>query len=120
MPTEPLIAVFIDYENLAIGVRQMRKGPFWFRGTADAVYQNLELIFDEKPDNVCVFGGDHIYKMDVNAMMQFHLDTDADLTIATIPVKATDGAIVSARTFAGSNALKPLCPPKNNSPRGLL
>jgi glucose-1-phosphate adenylyltransferase len=69
---------------------QMRKGPFWFRGTADAVYQNLELIFDESPDNVCVFGGDHIYKMDVNAMMQFHLDHDADLTIATIPVPAAE------------------------------
>jgi glucose-1-phosphate adenylyltransferase len=69
---------------------QMRKGPFWFRGTADAVYQNLELIFDERPDNVCVFGGDHIYKMDVNAMMQFHLDSDADLTIATIPVPAAE------------------------------
>ncbi|MCM2315944.1 MAG: glucose-1-phosphate adenylyltransferase [Thermoanaerobaculia bacterium] len=65
---------------------QMRKGPFWFRGTADAVYQNLELIFDEKPTHVCVFGGDHIYKMDIAQMMDFHLDTDADLTIATIPV----------------------------------
>lgn len=65
---------------------QMRKGPFWFRGTADAVYQNLELIFDERPEQVCVFGGDHIYKMDVNHMMQNHLDIDADLTIATIPV----------------------------------
>ena len=65
---------------------QMRKGPFWFRGTADAVYQNLELIFDERPEQVCVFGGDHVYKMDVNHMLQFHLDNDADLTIATIPV----------------------------------
>lgn len=65
---------------------QMRKGPFWFRGTADAVYQNLELIFDERPTNVCVFGGDHIYKMDVNQMMEVHLDRDADLTLATIPV----------------------------------
>jgi glucose-1-phosphate adenylyltransferase len=65
---------------------QMRKGPFWFRGTADAVYQNLELIFDERPEQVCVFGGDHIYKMDVNHMMQYHLERDADLTIATIPV----------------------------------
>ncbi|HVS33368.1 MAG TPA: glucose-1-phosphate adenylyltransferase [Thermoanaerobaculia bacterium] len=65
---------------------QMRKGPFWFRGTADAVYQNLELIFDESPDLVCVFGGDHIYKMDVNQMLREHLATDADLTIATIPV----------------------------------
>jgi glucose-1-phosphate adenylyltransferase len=65
---------------------QMRKGPFWFRGTADAVYQNLELIFDEQPDVICVFGGDHIYKMDVNQMLQEHIANEADLTIATIPV----------------------------------
>jgi glucose-1-phosphate adenylyltransferase len=65
---------------------QMRKGPFWFRGTADAVFQNLELIFDEQPEYVCVFGGDHIYKMDVNQMLVEHLEKDADLTIATIPV----------------------------------
>jgi glucose-1-phosphate adenylyltransferase len=65
---------------------QMRKGPFWFRGTADAVFQNLELIFDEQPEVICVFGGDHIYKMDVNQMLQEHLTKDADLTIATIPV----------------------------------
>jgi glucose-1-phosphate adenylyltransferase len=69
---------------------QMRKGPFWFRGTADAVYQNLELIFDERPEQVCVFGGDHIYKMDVNQMMNFHLEMDADLTIATIPVHVSE------------------------------
>ncbi len=67
---------------------QMRKGPFWFRGTADAVFQNLELIFDEEPEYVCVFGGDHIYKMDVNQMLQEHIANDADLTIATIPVPA--------------------------------
>jgi len=69
---------------------QMRKGPFWFRGTADAVFQNLELIFDEKPEYVCVFGGDHIYKMDVNQMLQEHVANDADLTIATIPVPVSD------------------------------
>jgi len=69
---------------------QMRKGPFWFRGTADAVYQNLELIFDERPEHVCVFGGDHIYKMDVNQMLEMHLDRDADLTIATIPVPVSE------------------------------
>jgi glucose-1-phosphate adenylyltransferase len=69
---------------------QMRKGPFWFRGTADAVFQNLELIFDEKPDYICVFGGDHIYKMDVNQMLQEHIDRDADLTIATIPVPVSE------------------------------
>jgi glucose-1-phosphate adenylyltransferase len=69
---------------------QMRRGPFWFRGTADAVYQNLELIFDEQPDHVCVFGGDHIYKMDVLQMLEYHLDTNADLTIATIPVPLSE------------------------------
>ena len=69
---------------------QMRKGPFWFRGTADAVFQNLELIFDEQPEYVCVFGGDHIYKMDVNQMLQEHLANDADLTIATIPVPVAE------------------------------
>jgi glucose-1-phosphate adenylyltransferase len=69
---------------------QMRKGPFWFRGTADAVFQNLELIFDEQPEYVCVFGGDHIYKMDVNQMLQEHIDNEADLTIATIPVPVTE------------------------------
>ncbi|MEO8380076.1 MAG: glucose-1-phosphate adenylyltransferase [Acidobacteriota bacterium] len=69
---------------------QMRRGPFWFRGTADAVFQNLELIFDEQPEYVCVFGGDHIYKMDVNQMLQHHIENDADLTIATVPVPASD------------------------------
>jgi glucose-1-phosphate adenylyltransferase len=69
---------------------QMRKGPFWFRGTADAVFQNLELIFDDRPEYVCVFGGDHIYKMDVNQMLEEHLSNEADLTIATIPVPANE------------------------------
>ncbi|MBI1839527.1 MAG: glucose-1-phosphate adenylyltransferase [Verrucomicrobia bacterium] len=65
---------------------QMRRGPHWFRGTADAVYQNLDLIFDEQPEQVCVFGGDHVYMMDVNDMVAFHSDSDRDLTIAAIPV----------------------------------
>ncbi len=43
---------------------QMRRGPFWFSGSADAIYQNLNLISDENPDLVCVFGADHIYRMD--------------------------------------------------------
>jgi glucose-1-phosphate adenylyltransferase len=68
----------------------MRRGPFWFRGTADAVFQNLELIFDEQPEYVCVFGGDHIYKMDVNQMLQDHINNNADLTIATIPVPVSE------------------------------
>jgi glucose-1-phosphate adenylyltransferase len=81
----PEIGQYVD-----IVPAQMRKGPFWFRGTADAVFQNLELIFDEQPEFVCVFGGDHIYKMDVNQMLQEHMTNDADLTIATIPVPVAE------------------------------
>jgi glucose-1-phosphate adenylyltransferase len=65
---------------------QMRRGPHWFRGTADAVYQNLDLVFDEEPSHVCVFGGDHIYVMDVNPMLAFHEEGGHDLTIAAFPV----------------------------------
>jgi len=65
---------------------QMRRGPHWFRGTADAVYQNLNLIFDEEPQHICIFGGDHIYTMDVKPMLLFHQDGDHDLTIAALPV----------------------------------
>ena len=65
---------------------QMRRGPHWFRGTADAVYQNLDLFFDEEPSHVCVFGGDHIYVMDINPMLAYHEDGGHDLTIAAFPV----------------------------------
>jgi glucose-1-phosphate adenylyltransferase len=71
---------------------QMRRGPHWFRGTADAVYQNLDLVFDEEPSHVCVFGGDHIYVMDINPMLAFHEDGGHDLTIAAFPVSLKEAA----------------------------
>lgn len=58
----------------------------WYLGTADAVYQNIFAIEDEKPDYVIILGGDHIYKMDYGKMLQFHIDNDADATVAAIPV----------------------------------
>ena len=65
---------------------QMRTGASWYKGTADAVYQNLFHIHDEEPNYVCVFGGDHIYKMDVWQMLKFHKNKNADLTISAIPI----------------------------------
>ena len=65
---------------------QQRTGKSWFRGSADAVYQTQHVITDESPDHVCIFGGDHIFKMDVRQMMASHLARDADLTVAAIPV----------------------------------
>jgi glucose-1-phosphate adenylyltransferase len=69
---------------------QQRLGAFWYRGTADAVYQNISLIFDEEPDYVVVFGGDHIYRMDVRQMLDFHRDVGASVTVAAVPVPIED------------------------------
>ncbi|MCB9678723.1 MAG: glucose-1-phosphate adenylyltransferase [Alphaproteobacteria bacterium] len=65
---------------------QMRTGENWYLGTADAVYQNLNLIRDSRADTVAVFGGDHVYKCDVSQMEDWHRARDADLTIAAFPV----------------------------------
>ncbi len=65
---------------------QMRTGMTWYMGTADAIYQNMNLIRDVCPDIVAVFGGDHIYKMDVNQMVAYHVNKGAVATISAIPV----------------------------------
>jgi len=66
---------------------QMRNGPEWFQGTADSVYQNIHLIENFQPEYVCVFGADHIYRMDVRQMIDFHKQTGADVSVATLPVE---------------------------------
>lgn len=71
---------------------QMRTGSNWYRGTADAIYQNVFHITDEDPDYVCIFGGDHIYKMDVSQMLDFHKENNADLTISAIPISIEEAS----------------------------
>ena len=68
----------------------MRRGPFWFSGSADAIYQNLNLVHDEKPDIVCVFGADHIYPTVESALRQIHppLHTEEELTRCPLGVSA--------------------------------
>jgi glucose-1-phosphate adenylyltransferase len=75
---------------IAVVPPQMRHGEMWYRGTADAVYQNLNLVEDMQPDLVAVFGADHIYRMDVNQMIAFHREHDADVTVAARPVSLAD------------------------------
>ncbi len=65
---------------------QMRLGESWYQGTADAIFQNLNLLDDTKPDLVAVFGADHIYRMDVQQMIDFHVERKAAVSIATLPV----------------------------------
>jgi glucose-1-phosphate adenylyltransferase len=63
-----------------------RTGANWYMGTADAVYQNIYSIGSEQPKHILVLGGDHIYKMNYRRMLAYHEETDADVTLATLPV----------------------------------
>jgi glucose-1-phosphate adenylyltransferase len=63
---------------------QQRLGPRWYVGSADAIYQSLNLIHDEDPEYVVVFGADHIYRMDVSEMVAQHIESGAGVTVAGI------------------------------------
>ncbi|GAB3180332.1 glucose-1-phosphate adenylyltransferase [Micromonospora palomenae] len=63
---------------------QQRRGPWWFAGSADAIYQSFNLINDEQPDYVIVFGADHIYRMDPRQMVDDHIASGAGVTVAGI------------------------------------
>ncbi len=63
---------------------QQRLGPHWFEGSADAIYQNLNLLRDERPTHVIVFGADHIYRMDPSQMVRQHIESGAGVTVAAI------------------------------------
>ena len=77
---------FIPQHFVTVVPPQMRNGPEWFQGTADSVYQNIHLIESFQPDIVAVFGADHIYRMDVRQMVDFHRDSKAHVSVATLPV----------------------------------
>jgi glucose-1-phosphate adenylyltransferase len=65
---------------------QMRTGADWYRGTADAVYQNLHLVKRAHPRFVAVFGADHVYRMNIRQMMEYHLRKEAGVTVPALPV----------------------------------
>jgi glucose-1-phosphate adenylyltransferase len=65
---------------------QMRRGPYWFAGSADAIFQNLNLVYDERPDYILVFGADHIYRMNPRQMLDAHIASGAGLSVAGVRV----------------------------------
>ena len=71
---------------------QQRLGPRWYTGSADAILQNFNLIQDENPKHVLVFGADHVYRMDPQQMFDFHLQVKAGITIAAIRVKRSEAS----------------------------
>jgi len=87
---------FIDDAFILLVPAQMYRyeelGPVWYRGTADAIYQNLHLVSNYKPQAVAIFGGDHIFKMNIDHMVEYHSDKRADLTIAGYAVPIADAS----------------------------
>jgi len=78
-------------EFIEILAPQKRVGENWYLGTADAVYQNLYSIVRESPRHVIVLSGDHVYKMDYARMLRFHIEKNADATLASIEIPIADG-----------------------------
>ncbi|MDG4863392.1 glucose-1-phosphate adenylyltransferase [Streptomyces sp. T-3] len=80
---------------------QQRLGPRWYLGSADAILQSLNLVHDEQPDHIAVFGADHVYRMDPRQMLQQHIDSGAGVTVAGIRVPRAEspsfGIITPAR-----------------------
>ena len=69
---------------------QMRLGPRWFVGSADAIYQNLNLVFDEQPEHLLVLGADHVYRMDPRQLLDAHIASGADVTLSGIRVPRSE------------------------------
>ena len=96
---------------------QQRLGPQWFRGSADAIHQSLNLVYDDEPDHVVVFGADHVYRMDPRQMVEQHVASGAAVTVAGIRVPRAEatqfGVIQTAEDGRRIDAFleKPADPP---------
>jgi glucose-1-phosphate adenylyltransferase len=69
---------------------QMRRGPRWYSGSADAIYQSLNLVYAENPDVICVFGADHVYRIDPRQMVRQHIDGGGDVTVAGLRIPISE------------------------------
>lgn len=95
---------------------QMRVGKTWYRGTADAVYQNFNLIADYRPDLIAVFGADHIYRMNIGHMIRFHRKKEAALSVAMLPAPRAEATGFGVAEAAPDDTIvdwleKPAVPP---------
>jgi glucose-1-phosphate adenylyltransferase len=96
---------------------QQRLGPYWYTGSADAIYQSLNLIYDDQPDIVIVFGADHVFRMDPTQMIDQHVASGTGVTVAALPVPREEatafGVIETARDGRTVEAFleKPTEPP---------
>lgn len=71
---------------------QMNSGETWYKGTADAIFQNLNLLERSQAEYVLILSGDHLYRMDYQAMIRSHQETNADVTVACMEVAVEDAS----------------------------
>ncbi len=111
------ISPLLQSQFVTVVPPQMMSGTHWFQGTADAVNQNIALIEEHRPDLVAVFGADHIYRMDIRQMVDFHKARNSDVTIAALPVplaEASSFGVIAADEEGRINAFEEK--PANPSP----
>lgn len=85
-------------EFVEIVPAQQQKGSWWYQGTADAVYQNLDIIAESRPERVLVLAGDHVYKMDYGPMLAFHEESGADITVGVVQVPLAQASAFGVMT----------------------
>jgi len=103
---------------------QAKSGADWYKGTANAIYQNITFIQKYNPENVIILSGDHIYRMDYNKMLEFHEAKGADVTIAVIGVSKEEASRFGIMSFDGDNRItdfeeKPKHPKSLNASMGI-
>jgi glucose-1-phosphate adenylyltransferase len=97
------ISVLTQYK--AQSLIQQQTGGHWYLGTADAVYQNLELILSHRPKHVLVLAGDHIYKMDYGPMIAYHVEKGADITVGVVEVPLDEARAFGVMTTTEWNRI---------------
>jgi glucose-1-phosphate adenylyltransferase len=111
-------------EFIELWPAQQRSGGDWYRGTADAIYQNLDLIDEHAPDFVLVLAGDHVYKMDYRRMLQAHLANEADVTVGCVEVPIDEARAFGILQTDGRNWItrfdeKPVQPSASSGKAGV-
>jgi glucose-1-phosphate adenylyltransferase len=101
-----------------------KAGGEWYKGTANAIYQNLHFIKNFSPENVLILSGDHIYKMDYSKMLEYHCEKGADCTIAVIGVPKSEASRFGIMSFDKSGRItdfeeKPKAPKSDNASMGV-
>ena len=96
---------------------QMNVSRTWYKGSVDAIYQNLNILYDEDPDLVAVFGADHVYKMDIRQMVEFHKETQASATIAALAVPTTEATRFGCISIDDSYRMRDFIEKPENPPQ---